>query len=104
MARFIDKPPADEQTQRQKRSLALRGANEERGLALPNKKLTNSPLATPAQGPIPSASIVYGIAAAVMLVIAIYNMFALANWFVGLLILILAGTLAGYAWYFMRYR
>lgn len=104
MARFIDKPPADEQTQRQKRSLALRGTDEGRSLGLPSKKLTNTSPAAQAQGPVPSATIVYGIAAAVMLLIAIYNMFALANWFVGLLILILAGTLAGYAWYFMRYR
>lgn len=102
MARFIDKPPGERGSSRSTRSLATRDDLKNGQVA--ERKLTNTAPFAAEKGRIPNASIVYGIAAAVLLVIGLYNMFALANWMVGLLILILAGTLAGYAWYFMRYR
>ncbi len=101
MARFIDQPPS-EKNDSKSRGLVRRpetlgqvgGLVPQRSAETKNKQL----------GAIPNASLIYGVAAAVLLVFALYTLFKLANWLTGLLLLILAGTLAGYAWYFMRYR
>lgn len=101
MARFIDQPPS-EKNDSKSRGLVRRAETlgQVGGLAPPRSaNAKNKPL-----GPIPNASLIYGAAAAVLLVFALYTLFKLANWLTGLLLLILAGTLAGYAWYFMRYR
>lgn len=100
MARFIDQPPKNE-GRSGKNSLVTR-AQSAQNLAMPLAKRVGA--AGKNVGAIPNASIVYGCAAAVMFVISLYMMFKLANWFVGLLVLVLAGTLLGYALYFMRYR
>lgn len=95
MARFIDKPPEKETS---RRALQIRPEGGALGRSQPRSS------DVPAPGRVPNASIVYGCAAAVLLLIALYIMFKLANWFTGLLVLILAFTLFGYASYFMRYR
>ncbi len=96
MARFVDKPP-QEKPDRQ-RALQIRPDSGAIG------RVASGGGAKPTQGRIPNASIVYGCAAAVLMLIALYIMFKLANWFTGLLVLILSFTLFGYAYYFMRYR
>jgi tetrahydromethanopterin S-methyltransferase subunit B len=50
---------------------------------------------------IPNASMVYGIAAAILFAIALYYFFT-GLWFTGLLVLILAVALFGYALFFIR--
>lgn len=102
MVRFIDQPPAAKKSEKSRQLVPGSENKGQLGQLLPQRR--PAPPTGQVPGPIPNASIVYGSAAAVMLVIALYTMFKLANWFTGLLILILAGTLAGYAWYFMRYR
>jgi hypothetical protein len=100
MARFIDQPPKND-SRPGKNSLTAR-AQSGQNLAMPLAQRVG--VAGKKVGAIPNASIIYGCAAAVLLVISLYMMFKLANWFVGLLVLVLAGTLLGYALYFMRYR
>lgn len=102
MARFIDQPPPEKNEGKSRGLVRRQETQGQLGSVLPPRRAAatgNKPL-----GPIPNASIIYGAAAAVMFVMSLYMMFKLANWFAGLLVLILAGTLAGYAWYFMRYR
>lgn len=53
---------------------------------------------------IPNASIVYGLASVVLLVLAIFAIFVHGNWGTGLIMLLAAGALFGYAVYFMRYQ
>ncbi len=97
MARFIDKPPRERDDSR---ALQVRqnGAVGRSGQPAVRRDIITR------QGPIPKACIVYGCAAAVLFLLALYFMFKLANWLTGLLLLILSFTLFGYAYYFMRYR
>jgi hypothetical protein len=53
-------------------------------------------------GKLPQASIIYGIAAAVLFVVAIYFFFT-AAWFTGILLLVPAGCLMGFALQFLRF-
>lgn len=53
---------------------------------------------------LPNATIVYGVGASVLLVVGVYTVFVLANWFTGLLVFILGCALVGYALYFLRYQ
>lgn len=55
-------------------------------------------------GRIPNASVIYGLASAVLVVIAVYTVFSQGSWGTGLLLLLPAGALFGYAIYFMRYQ
>lgn len=56
----------------------------------------------PKQEKIPNASLIYGVAAAALVTIALYNFFT-GVWFTGLLVLVLAVALFGFALVFMRY-
>lgn len=51
---------------------------------------------------LPNASVIYGLASSVLFVIAVYNLIFTPGWFSGIMILILAGILLGYAVYFLR--
>ncbi len=53
---------------------------------------------------LPNATIIYGIGASGLLVVGFYTMFVLANWFTGLLLLVLGCSLIGYALYFLRHQ
>lgn len=101
MARFIDQPPGDD---KKKQGRALQTTQARGGkLAAPLQRL--SPLSGgTGKGRLPNASIIYGIAAAALFVVSLIVMIKLANWFTGLLLLILSATLFGYAAYFARYR
>ncbi|MBP7253041.1 MAG: hypothetical protein KBA75_06115 [Alphaproteobacteria bacterium] len=101
MARFIDQPPS-EKNDSKSRGLVRRPETQSQIGSLAPQRRPEAGIKPP--GRIPNASLIYGAAAAVLLVFALYTLFKLANWLTGLLLLILAGTLAGYAWYFMRYR
>jgi hypothetical protein len=50
----------------------------------------------------PNASIVYGVAASVLCMIAIYFLFS-RLWFTGLLVLLPAACFLGFSLYFMRH-
>ena len=52
---------------------------------------------------LPNASIVYGVAAGALLVVALYFLFT-GKWFTGFLVLLLAGCFFGFAFHFIRYR
>lgn len=51
---------------------------------------------------IPNASLIYGVASALLFTIALYYLFT-GLWFTGLLVLVLAVALFGYALVYMRY-
>jgi hypothetical protein len=55
-------------------------------------------------GRIPNASLVYGVAAGVILCISLYFVIAEDKWLTGFLLLVMAGALLGYALHYMRYR
>jgi len=52
---------------------------------------------------IPNATLIYSVAAAALLVISLYFCLVLGNWFTGILLFVLSGTLLGYALHFMRH-
>lgn len=51
---------------------------------------------------LPNATIIYGVGASGLLVVGCYTTFVLANWFTGLLLIVLGCALVGYALYFLR--
>lgn len=51
---------------------------------------------------IPNASLIYGVSAALLFSVALYYLFT-GLWFTGLLVLVLAVALFGYALVFLRY-
>jgi len=53
-------------------------------------------------GALPNASLIYGIAAAALLGVALYSIVT-GNWVRGLLVLLPAGTFWGFALYYLRY-
>lgn len=53
---------------------------------------------------LPNATIIYGVGASGLLVVGGYTTFVLANWFTGLLLIVLGCALIGYALYFLRYQ
>ena len=59
-------------------------------------------VAAPKQENIPNASLVYGVAAAVLGTIALYYFFT-GVWFTGLLVFVVACALFGFALVYMRY-
>lgn len=83
-------------------SLATR--SQESKFALNNRK--NAPLQSNRMqnGRIPNASKVYAVAATILFVFAIYFLFFKGIVLTGILILVLAGVLFGYAVFFMRFQ
>jgi hypothetical protein len=70
------------------------------------RKSTPLPARMQAQGPagkLPNASVIYGIGASVLFVLAVFFLFK-GILLTGALLIILAGCLAGYALHFLRYQ
>ncbi|MEJ0061707.1 MAG: hypothetical protein WDO70_00515 [Alphaproteobacteria bacterium] len=98
MARDSEKPPAVP---------AIGGG---KSLQAPGNGQTVSPYVPsgpasppPKQGAMPNATVIYGIASAVIAALGLYFLIN-GVWLNGLLLLLLAGALFGYAMFFMRFR
>lgn len=63
---------------------------------------TFRPKAGGGEDKIPNASLIYGVAASILFAIALYNFFT-GVWFTGLLLLVLAVALFGYALVYLRF-
>lgn len=95
MVKFIDRPDKQKPAKHSRALQTVRAA----------KTALDAPVSRRREeGRIPNASLVYALAAAVFLVLSFYFLFVLSQWLTGLLLFILAGTLMGYASYFMRFR
>lgn len=55
------------------------------------------------QADLPNASLIYGVAAAVLFVISLFFLFS-GSWLTGLLLWLPAGCLLGFALHFLRYQ
>ncbi len=76
------------------------------GSNLPVQKQSNMPGMSGGQPPapvkLPPAAIIYGIASALLLLMAFYHFFT-GRWFTGLLVLLPAGCFMGFAWHFAKH-
>lgn len=92
MARWLDRflPPPPTRKRPSLPSLDIRGALP--SVFLPPK----------GQSKLPNASLIYGVAAAALLAIGLYFLFT-GEWFTGVLLLLPAGCLFGFALHFIRY-
>ncbi len=52
---------------------------------------------------LPNASLIYGMASAALMVISLYSLFT-GSWLTGVLLLLPAGCLLGFALHFLRYQ
>jgi len=88
LAKFLAPPPAK-----------ARGPNLP--VKAPNRPLAPRPLQPAAK--MPNASVIYGIAASVLVVLAIYFFFS-GLWFSGFLVLLPAACFLGFSLHFLKYH
>jgi hypothetical protein len=67
-----------------------------------NLAVQSRPGSAPSSGQMPNASIIYGIAASVLFIVAIYFLFS-RMWFTGLLVCLPASCFLGFCLHFMRH-
>jgi len=75
------------------------------GRNLPTNIRPGTPMARPGSPPaiLPNASIVYGIAASALFIIALYFMFFRGAWITGFLVLLPAAGFLGFALHFIKH-
>lgn len=66
-------------------------------------RLPAHPVARPSPEGLPNASAIYGVAASILFVVALYFLFT-ARWVTALLLFLLSGCFLGFALHFMKYR